>query len=526
MIVRDEAELLPRFLAQARGLWSELVAVDTGSTDATPRILEQAGARLLHQPWTGDFAAARNRGLEVATGEWVAVLDADELVSPELVGEISALALDAGAGAATIRMVNALPHGHARESRLLRLWRHGPGIRFRHAIHEDASEAVFAALALSGQRLVHLEGRVDHLGYVRDRAAARRKKERDVGILERVLAADPADLYSHLKLLEQARFWGDRELWRRAAAAAKRAVEAAPDRLSREPLGGELVALVADGLAAHPAAALALLDGLADRVRPSAAFQLRRGELRELTGDPSGAEASFRACLGLAATTANRQLATVRPRLGLARLEFARGALPAALALVEEALSSAPRDPEALLFAVALQRARGGGAAVDAFARARAATGGEELWAALGEEALRAGDLERALPALSQAAGDPPRGPPARLLALARLASGDTAGAAGLAEQLEGEDPAAELVGLLAAIARGGDLPRELKLAPAEAEPALRDMAGMLRAAARPEVLSRLRAAAPALGSSFPWLGAALGERPRPARSRDDGVRG
>ncbi len=63
MILRDEEELLPRFLEHARGLWDELVAVDTGSTDRTPRLLAEAGAKVLHRPWTGDFSAARKASL-------------------------------------------------------------------------------------------------------------------------------------------------------------------------------------------------------------------------------------------------------------------------------------------------------------------------------------------------------------------------------------------------------------------------------------------------------------------------------
>lgn len=510
MIVKDEAELLPRFLERARGLWDELVAVDTGSGDATPRLLEEAGARVLHAPWTGDFAEARNRGLDAAAGDWAVVLDPDELVAPGLVAELRAAAADPAAGAATVRMVNALPHGHARESRLLRAWRHAPEIRFRHAIHEDAGEAVFAALARDRRRLVHLESPVEHLGYVRGRAQARGKRERDVAILDRLLERDPSDLYAHLKRLEQARFWGDRPLWARAARAADQAIRAAPARLAAEPQGGELVALMVDGLAAEPAAALRILDGLALQVRPSAAFHLRRGELRERCGDAAGARAAFEACLPLAGTTANRQLATVRPLLGLARLELAAGHLGRALERAEAALSLAPRDPEALLAAVALQRARGGAAAVDAFCAAHAARGGPELWAAAGEEALRAGDRERALAALARAAGEPPRGSSARLLATALLAAGDAPAAEALSARLSGEDPAAALVGVLAALVQGRDVQLELELDPAEAERVMRQLAAVLRAASRPEVRQRLHDVAPALAGAFPWLQAAL----------------
>src|SRR5437868_79824 len=101
MIVRNEAELLPRFLDCAAGLWTELCVVDTGSTDDSVAMLERAGARVLRRAWDDDFAAARNAGLERATGDWILFLDADEMVSPELHAQIGALRSDETAGAAT-----------------------------------------------------------------------------------------------------------------------------------------------------------------------------------------------------------------------------------------------------------------------------------------------------------------------------------------------------------------------------------------------------------------------------------------
>lgn len=62
----------------------EILAVDDGSTDATPRILSQFGSRIqvLGQPNAG-VAAARNRGIGAARGHYVAFLDADDLWRPE-----------------------------------------------------------------------------------------------------------------------------------------------------------------------------------------------------------------------------------------------------------------------------------------------------------------------------------------------------------------------------------------------------------------------------------------------------------
>jgi hypothetical protein len=94
-------------------------------------------------------------------------------------------------------------------------------------------------------------------------------------------------------------------------------------------------------------------------------------------------------------------------------------------------------------------------------------------------------------------------------LAVARLAAGDLPGARAAAAAAEA--PAAALAGVLCDLAEARDSDVEVDLEPEEAERALRGMAAALAASARPEVLARLRAAAPALAGPFPWLAAALG---------------
>lgn len=69
-----------------RGVDVEVVAVDDGSTDATPdRLAERADRRLRvvrHERSRG-VAAARNAGIAAARGEWVAFLDDDDLWAPD-----------------------------------------------------------------------------------------------------------------------------------------------------------------------------------------------------------------------------------------------------------------------------------------------------------------------------------------------------------------------------------------------------------------------------------------------------------
>jgi glycosyltransferase involved in cell wall biosynthesis len=61
----------------------EIIAVDDGSDDRSVEILERYAGRvtLLRQPNRG-AAAARNRGVRAARGEWIAFIDADDVWSP------------------------------------------------------------------------------------------------------------------------------------------------------------------------------------------------------------------------------------------------------------------------------------------------------------------------------------------------------------------------------------------------------------------------------------------------------------
>lgn len=68
----------------------EVLVIDDYSKDTTVAIAKAAGATVLSHALDGDFAAARNVGLDCAKGRWVLFVDADERVSKELQKEILA----------------------------------------------------------------------------------------------------------------------------------------------------------------------------------------------------------------------------------------------------------------------------------------------------------------------------------------------------------------------------------------------------------------------------------------------------
>jgi len=82
MIVKNEEKQIARCLMSLVPVASEIIVVDTGSTDRTRDIARVFGAQIHDFEWSGDFSEARNVSLEKAAGEWVLVHDADEVLSP------------------------------------------------------------------------------------------------------------------------------------------------------------------------------------------------------------------------------------------------------------------------------------------------------------------------------------------------------------------------------------------------------------------------------------------------------------
>lgn len=69
------------------GFTSEIIVVDNNSTDSTAELARQTGVRVVFEP-INQIGRARNTGAAHATGDWLLFLDADSLLSPELLTDI------------------------------------------------------------------------------------------------------------------------------------------------------------------------------------------------------------------------------------------------------------------------------------------------------------------------------------------------------------------------------------------------------------------------------------------------------
>lgn len=244
MIVKNEARWLPQCLDSVTGWVDEVVVGDTGSSDDTWALAEEAGARLLQVSWNEDFAEARNRVLAEATGDWLLHLDADEALDPDAAARIRDLVDRDGDGADAIALTLAnycndprawrwVPadandpwaHGHSGylPVPLLRLFRNRRGFEYREPVHENITESVRE----KGGVIRHEDILIHHYGAA-DPVSGKAKARHYLEIARRKTGSRPNDPKAWHDLAEQANACGHTQ---EAESACRRALQLAPNDL-------------------------------------------------------------------------------------------------------------------------------------------------------------------------------------------------------------------------------------------------------------------------------------------------------
>ena len=86
-ITLNAEQYLEESLTQSKQLSSDILIVDSGSTDRTLNIAADAGIHIIQQDWLG-FAAQKQLAIDSAKNDWVLFLDADEILSSDAISEI------------------------------------------------------------------------------------------------------------------------------------------------------------------------------------------------------------------------------------------------------------------------------------------------------------------------------------------------------------------------------------------------------------------------------------------------------
>lgn len=118
----------------------ELVVLDDNSSDGTVKIAKKLGAIVISHELHADFSEQRNFALEKTKGDWIFFVDADEVVTDVLRGEIQQSISDTNVDGFLIKRIDdmwgkKLLYGEYTNMWLLRLARKGKG-EWQGKVHE------------------------------------------------------------------------------------------------------------------------------------------------------------------------------------------------------------------------------------------------------------------------------------------------------------------------------------------------------------------------------------------------------
>ena len=199
VIAKDEEASIGRTLASV-AFADEIVVVDSGSTDRTVDIARGHGANVTTTTdWPG-FGPQKNRALDLATGDWVLSLDADEWLSEESAAEIRRAIASPGADVAAYKLPRRssfcgrfMRHSGWWPDYVVRLFRHGRGRFSTDIVHEHLIvEGTVATLAepILHETFVDLEDLVDKMNrYSTASAAQLRQEGKTAGLVEALMRA-------------------------------------------------------------------------------------------------------------------------------------------------------------------------------------------------------------------------------------------------------------------------------------------------------------------------------------------------
>jgi glycosyltransferase involved in cell wall biosynthesis len=236
MVVKDEEAWIGRALSSAKPWVDEIVLVDTGSSDRTVEIARESGARVALHPWQDSFALHRNQSLDMASYDWVLVLDADELLDQDTAPLLRAAIADTAEEGFILPVYSQMGHGGWNLKYVARFLKRRPSLRYQGIIHEQPNLA---------SQPSKLGVKIYHYGYNLEPRATEAKLAQRLPMLEARLANEPDSLAARVHLANCLLRTGREDNWQKALAHGREALHIAQrDNLSAELLPRVLWAVI------------------------------------------------------------------------------------------------------------------------------------------------------------------------------------------------------------------------------------------------------------------------------------------
>lgn len=190
-----------------KALDSELIIVDTGSTDSTVEIARRYTDKVYFHQWNNNFGEMRNVVLSYAKGEWFFSLDADEVLEDTTgVIEFFKSKKRKKYNAAFIAMNNIMEENNQENYGLfhaLRFFKRDKDFHFKGIIHEQPQAKGLVAM---------IPGEIIHYGYMNDdKELMEYKYKRNVELIEKVLEKEPDNIYHLFQLSQSYSMYGEKK---------------------------------------------------------------------------------------------------------------------------------------------------------------------------------------------------------------------------------------------------------------------------------------------------------------------------
>jgi glycosyltransferase involved in cell wall biosynthesis len=194
MIVKDEEKNLERCLDSLQSVLgqipSELIIVDTGSSDRTVEIARRYTDRVYFHEWNNHFSEMRNISISYATGKWIFIYDADEeLDNPESLINLFSLPKLNNYNTVRFQAKNILSYKNPRDIYHVteRLFRNDGEFCYTGTVHNQPQYK---------HPVLNTDILINHYGYNNDDAELMEKKFiRTSALLLKELELDPNNVY-------------------------------------------------------------------------------------------------------------------------------------------------------------------------------------------------------------------------------------------------------------------------------------------------------------------------------------------
>ncbi len=192
LIVKNEEKFLPQCLESVEAIADQIVVVDTGSTDHTVEVARKFGAEVHSFTWCDDFSAARNAVLEHAHGDWILMLDADEVLPPEQHENLKRDFRKSGLLGLRLPLQNVGAESDGL-AYVPRLYRNAPGLFYVSRVHEQVFSSILVRAEEWGLSTDLGTAQIKHFGYTKELVKERNKVVRNLRLLREAVQEYPDD---------------------------------------------------------------------------------------------------------------------------------------------------------------------------------------------------------------------------------------------------------------------------------------------------------------------------------------------